>query len=67
MMELWHDVCICGWERGEEEISQRVGAEEGATYCAYKDLVRAWVEICAGNIGGKVVAAGAGVSYCGIL
>ena len=67
MMELWHDVCGCGWERVEEEISRRGGAVRGTTCCAYEDLVRAWVDICAGGIGGKVVAAGAGVGYCGIL
>ena len=37
------------------------------TYCSYKDLVRAWVDICAGAISGEVVAAGAGVGYCGIF
>ena len=29
--------------------------------------MRTWVDICAGGIGGKVVASGAGVGYCGIL
>ena len=33
----------------------------GGTCCAYKDLVHAWVDICAGDIGGKIVASGAGV------
>ena len=67
MMELWHDVCGCGWEGGEEEITQRRGAVEGASCCSYKDLVRAWVDICAGVIGGEVVDAGDSVGYCGIL
>ena len=38
-----------------------------ATFCAYKDLVCAWVGIRAGGIAAKVVASGAGVGYCGIL
>ena len=67
MMELWHDVCGFGWERGEEEIVPRGGAVGGGTYCAYKDLVRDWVDIRAGGIGGKVVAAGSDVGYCRIL
>ena len=29
MMELWHDVCSCGWEVGEEDIAQRGGAVGG--------------------------------------
>ena len=67
MMELWHDMRGCGWERGEEEIAQHGGAVGGGTCCSYKDLVRAWVDICAGGVGGEVVAAGASVGYCGIL
>ena len=67
MMELWHDVGGCGWEGGEEEIAQHGGAVGGGTCCSYKDLVRAWVDIRAGGIGGEVVAAGAGVGYFGIL
>ena len=39
----------------------------GGTFCAYKELVHTWVDIHAGGIGGKVVAAGADVGYCGIL
>ena len=39
----------------------------GGTCCAYKDLVRDWVDIRAGGIGGEFVAAGAGVGYGGIL
>ena len=39
----------------------------GSTCCAYKDLMRTWVDILAGGIWGKVVASGAGVGYCGIL
>ena len=39
----------------------------GGTCCSYEDLVHAWVDIRAGGIGGEVVAAGAGVGYCGIL
>ena len=66
-MELWHDVCGCGWERGEEEIAQHRGVVGGGTCCVYKDLVRAWVDTRAGVVGGKVVAAGAGVGYCGII
>ena len=27
----------------------------------------AWVDICAGGVGGEVVAADTGVGYCGIL
>ena len=23
MMELWNDVCGCGWEIGEEEVARR--------------------------------------------
>ena len=53
MMELWYDVCHCGWERGEEDIEQRGGAVGGSTFCAYEDLKRAWVGICAGGIGGN--------------
>ena len=67
MMELWHDVCGCGWERGEEEIARRRGAVGEGTYYSYKDLVRAWVDICAGRIEGEVVAAGACVGYCRVL
>ena len=57
----------CGWEGGEEDIAQRGGAVGGGTCCSYKDLVCAWVVICAGGVGGEVVAAGAGVGYCGIF
>ena len=32
-----------------------------------KDLERAWDDISAWDVRGEVVAAGAGVSYCGIL
>ena len=39
----------------------------GGTCYAYEDLVRAWVDIRAGGFGGKAVAAGVGVGYCGIL
>ena len=67
MMELWYNVCGCGWERREEETARRGGAVGGSTCCAYEDLVHTWVEIRAGGIGGKVVAAGVSVGYCGIL
>ena len=67
MMELWHDVCSCGWERGEEEIARCGGAVGGGTYCSYEDMVHNWVAICAGGIGGEVVAVGSGVGYCRIL
>ena len=39
----------------------------GATCCAYEALVLAWVDICAGVVGGKVLTAGTGVGYCRIL
>ena len=39
----------------------------GGPCCSYKDLVCAWVDICAGGVGGEVVAADTGVGYCGIL
>ena len=43
------------------------GRWEGGTCCSYEDLVRAWVDICAGVVWGEVVASGTGVRYCGIL
>ena len=39
----------------------------GGTCCDYEDLVRDWVDIHTGGVGGKVVASGAGVGYCIIL
>ena len=66
-MELWHDVGGCGWEGGEEEIARHGGEVGGSTCCSYKDLMHAWVGIHAGGVGGEVLAAGAGVEYCGIL
>ena len=67
MIEMWHDLCGYGWDRGEEEIARRRGAVGEGTYYSYKDLVRAWVDICAGGVGGEVVAAGVGAGYYGIL
>ena len=55
---------------GREERRRFYDTEERwgwGTCCSYNDLVRAWVDICSGGIGGEVVAAGAGVGYCGIL
>ena len=66
-MELWHDLGGYSWEGGEKEILRCRGAVGRATYCSYKDLVRSWADICAEGVGGEVVAAGAGVGYCGIL
>ena len=66
-MELWHDVGGYGWEGGEEYIVQRGGAVGRSTYCFYEDLMRAWVDIRPGGVRGELVAAGAGVVYCGIF
>ena len=67
MMELWNDVEGSCWEGGYKEIARRRGAVDRATFCSDKDLERACVDIRAGGVGGEVVAAGAGVGYCGIL
>ena len=66
-MELWHDVGVSCWEGGEEEIAPRGGAVGRATCCSDEDLERDLVYICTQGFGSEVVAAGAGVGYCGIL
>ena len=54
---------MCADVVGREERRRLHDAEErwgGGTCYSYEDLVRAWVDILAGGIGGEVVAAGAG-------
>ena len=51
----------------EEEIARRRGAVGRATFCSDKYLERAWDDVCAWSFGSEVVAASAGVGYCGIL
>ena len=61
---------MCAAVVGREERRRLNDAEErwgGGTCCAYEELMRVWVEICTGGIGGKVVAAGTGVGYYRIL
>ena len=55
-----------GGRRGGDCTTRRSDGGGGTCY-SYEDLVRAWVDILAGGIGGEVVAAGAGVGYYGIL
>ena len=61
---------MCAAVVGRDESRRLHDMEErwgGGSCCAYKYLMRARVDIRAGGIGGKVVAAGDGVGYCRIL
>ena len=67
IMELWHNMGSCGWEGGKADIERRRGVMGRATCSSFKELVRTWVEIFAGDVVGELVDAGASIGYCGIL
>ena len=67
MTEFGHNVGGGCCKGGEEDIVRHRGAVGRATCCSDKDLERAWAGVCAEGFRSELVAAGAGVGYCGIL